>query len=212
MYGCKKQKRCACVNQLFAKTLRKLREEKGLTQKQLGQMLFVNHSTITRWENASRLPDVTMMSRIAECLGVDTNDLFQLAAQSEDNPNVIMVDDCKTILTDGLNVLGEVMPNATITGFIKPREAIEYAKINQVALAILDIEMGRTSGFELSEKLLEINPRTNIVFLTAFADYSLDAWKTTASGFLLKPLTAENVQEQLKRLRYPIFSMGGEEE
>lgn len=212
MCRCKKHKRCACVNQLFAKTLRKLREEKGLTQKQLGQMLFVNHSTITRWENASRLPDVTMMSRIAECLGVDTNDLFQLAAQSEDNPNVIMVDDCKTILTDGLNVLGEVMPNATITGFIKPREAIEYAKINQVALAILDIEMGRTSGFELSEKLLEINPRTNIVFLTAFADYSLDAWKTTASGFLLKPLTAENVQEQLKRLRYPIFSMGGEEE
>lgn len=212
MYRCKKHKRCACVNQLFAKTLRKLREEKGLTQKQLGQMLFVNHSTITRWENASRLPDVTMMSRIAECLGVDTNDLFQLAAQSEDNPNVIMVDDCKTILTDGLNVLGEVMPNATITGFIKPREAIEYAKINQVALAILDIEMGRTSGFELSQKLLEINPRTNIVFLTAFADYSLDAWKTTASGFLLKPLTAENVQEQLKRLRYPIFSMGGEEE
>lgn len=200
------------MNQLFAKTLRKLREEKGLTQKQLGQMLFVNHSTITRWENASRLPDVTMMSRIAECLGVDTNDLFQLAAQSEDNPNVIMVDDCKTILTDGLNVLGEVMPNATITGFIKPREAIEYAKINQVVLAILDIEMGRTSGFELSQKLLEINPRTNIVFLTAFADYSLDAWKTTASGFLLKPLTAENVQEQLKRLRYPIFSMGGEEE
>lgn len=212
MYRCKKHKRCACVNQLFAKTLRKLREEKGLTQKQLGQMLFVNHSTITRWENASRLPDVTMMSRIAECLGVDTNDLFQLAAQSEDNPNVIMVDDCKTILTDGLNVLGEVMPNAAIAGFIKPREAVEYAKTNQVALAILDIEMGRTSGFELSEKLLEINPRTNIVFLTAYADYSLDAWKTTASGFLLKPLTAENVQEQLKRLRYPIAAVGGEDE
>lgn len=200
------------MNQLFAKTLRKLREEKGLTQKQLGQMLFVNHSTITRWENASRLPDVTMMSRIAECLGVDTNDLFQLAAQSEENPNVIMVDDCKTILTDGLNVLGEVMPNAAIAGFIKPREAVEYAKTNQVALAILDIEMGRTSGFELSEKLLEINPRTNIVFLTAYADYSLDAWKTTASGFLLKPLTAENVQEQLKRLRYPIAAVGGEDE
>lgn len=199
------------MNQLFAKTLRKLREEKGLTQKQLGQMLFVNHSTITRWENASRLPDVTMMSRIAECLGVDTNDLFQLAAQSEDNPNVIMVDDCKTILTDGLNVLGEVMPNAAIAGFIKPREAIEYAKTNQVALAILDIEMGRTSGFELSEKLLEINPRTNIVFLTAYADYSLDAWKTKASGFLLKPLTLEDVKEQLKMLRYP-FSMGGADE
>lgn len=200
------------MNQLFAKTLRKLREEKGLTQKQLGEKLFVNHSTITRWENASRLPDFTMVRRLAECLGVDTNDLIQAAFQSEDNPIVIMVDDCKAILTDGLNVLGEVLPSATITGFIKPREAIEYAKINQVALAILDIEMGRTSGFELSQKLLEINSHTNIVFLTAYADYSLDAWNTTASGFLLKPITAEKVQDQLKKLRYPIFPMGGEDE
>jgi len=200
------------VNQLFAKTLRKLREEKGLTQKQLGEKLFVNHSTITRWENASRLPDFTMIRRLAECLGVDANDLIQTAFQSEDHPNVIIVDDCKAILSDGLNVLEEALPNAAITGFIKPKEAIEYAQTNQVALAILDIEMGRTSGFELSQKLLEINSRTNIVFLTAYADYSLDAWKTTASGFLLKPVTAEKIHEMLKRLRYPIFPMGGEDE
>ena len=172
--------------------------------------MFVNHSTIARWENASRLPDATMIPRLAGCLGVDVNTLFQLAAQSEESPNVIMVDDSKVILSDGLNVLGEVMPNATITGFIWPLEAIEYAKMNRVALAILDIELGSASGLDLCRTLLEINPRTNVVFLTAYPDYSLDAWKTAASGFMVKPLTAESVREQLKRLRYP-FSTGGTE-
>ena len=196
------------MNVLFAETLRKLREEKGISQKELGKRMFVNHSTIARWENASRLPDATMIPRLASCLGVDVNTLFQLAAQSEESPNVIMVDDSKVILADGLAVLGEVMPNATITGFIWPLEAIEYARMNRVALAVLDIELGTASGFDLCRTLLDINPRTNIVFLTAYADYSIEAWKTLASGFLLKPLTPEDVREQLKRLRYP-FSTGG---
>ena len=173
--------------------------------------MFVNHSTVARWENSSRLPDAIMITRLAKCLGVDTNELFSLAAQSEESPNVIIVEDSKVILSDCLSVLGEVMPNATITGFIWPIEAIEYAKKNRVALAILDIELGTSSGFDLCRTLLEINSSTNIVFLTAYANYSLDAWKTEASGFMLKPLTAEDVKEQLKKLRYP-FQAGGIDE
>ena len=199
------------VNNLFAETLRKVREEKGISQSKLGKQMFVNHSTIARWESGARLPDITMIPRLASCLGVDANMLFQLAAQSEESPNVIMVDDNSVILTDSLNVLSEVMPNATITGFIWPLEAIEYAKKNQIGLAILDIELGSASGLDLCRTLLEINPRTNIVFLTAYPDYSLDAWETMASGFMLKPLTPDDVRAQLKKLRYP-FSTGGEDE
>ena len=193
------------MNSLFAKTLRQLREEKGLSQKQLGQKVFVTHSTVARWENASRLPDAMMIMRLAKCLGVDVNSLFQLASQSEESPNVIVVDDSRVILSDALSVLGEAMPDANITGFIWPLEAVEYAKKNPVALAVLDIELGTASGLDLCKTLIEINPRTNIVFLTAYADYSLDAWKTEASGFMLKPLAIEDVKEQLKKLRYPFL-------
>ena len=199
------------MNQVFAETLRKLRGERGLSQTQLGKEMYVNHSTIARWENGTRLPDAAMILRLAKCLGVDANMLFQLAAQSEESPNVIMVDDSKVILTEGLAILGEVMPNASIAGFIWPMEAIEYAKTNRIALAVLDIELGTASGLDLCGTLLNINPYTNIVFLTAYPDYSLDAWKTEACGFLLKPLTTEGLKEQLKKLRYP-FSMGGTEE
>ena len=175
---------CIAVNYVFSETLRKLREDKGLTQKQLGKLMFVNHSTIARWENATRLPDAAMISRLAKCLGADVNALFQLVAQSEECPSIIIVDDNKVILSEGVAVLEEAVPNATITGFIWPLEAIEYAKMNRVALAFLDIELGSASGLDLCRTLLDINPRTNIVFVTAYADYFVVFMLCCLSGLL----------------------------
>ena len=114
--------------------------------------------------------------------------------------------DRKLILSGGLPILESVMPNATVTGFTDADEAIEYARQNRVALAFLDIELRNTNGLELCRALLNINPRTNVVYLTAYGDYALDAWSTGACGFMLKPITPEGVKEQLKKLRYPFFS------
>ena len=193
---------------LFSQTLKRLRTEKGISQIQLAQKLFVDRSTITRWENGSRLPNNMMINRISKLFGTDINLLLNAAAESDESLDVILVDDRKIILTGGLPVLEAVMPNATVTGFTRVSEAIEYAKANRVALAFLDIEMGKMSGLELCRALLEINPRTNVVYLTAYSDYAVDAWGTGASGFMRKPITQEGVQAQLKNLRYP-FSLRG---
>ena len=199
------------MNTEFAETLRKLRTEKGLSQKQLASKLFINHSTVARWESGIRLPDATMVPRIAKCLGVNVNRLFDLTAAADEFPNVIIVDDNEVILCHVLTVLEELMPDATIMGFIWPLKAIEYAKVNRVELAILDIELGAASGLDLCHTLLEINPCTNVVYLTAYPEYALDAWKTEARGFLIKPLAPEDVKEQLKRLHIPL-STGDPEE
>lgn len=198
------------MSMLFAETLKKIRTDKGFSQKKLADMMFVTRSTVSRWENGSRLPDVMMISRLSQCLGTDFNTLLSSVAKSDDTPNIIIVDDRQMFLSNAIPVLEEVMPNAIITGFTKPSEAIKFAAVNQIALAFLDIELGKTNGFELCRTLLELNPRTNVVFLTAYPEYSFDAWKTCASGFTLKPITAEGVREQLKKLRYP-FSLGGDE-
>ena len=193
------------MSMLFAETLKKLRVEKGLSQREMAEQVYVTHSTVARWESGSRLPDAVMISRLSKCLGVDVGTLLSAAAESDESLNVILVDDRKIILTGGLPVLEAAMPNATVTGFSRPSEALEYAKANRVALAFLDIEMGKMSGLELCQKLLEINPRTNVVYLTAYSDYAVDAWKTGASGFMLKPLTPEGIRDQLQRLRYPFY-------
>ena len=108
------------MNDQFAESLRKLREARGLSQKQLGEQIFTTQSTVAHWENGSRLPDAEMMLRIAKCLGVDAKVLYQLAARSEEILNVIMVDDNQVILTGGLPILEAVLPNATIIGFTRP--------------------------------------------------------------------------------------------
>jgi transcriptional regulator with XRE-family HTH domain len=193
---------------IFAETLKKLRAEKGLSQRELAERLYVTRSTVARWENGSRLPDAAMISRLSSCFNTDFSTLLSIAAESDNIPNVIMVDDGKIFLSGALPVLEEVMPNAKVTGFTRPSEAIEYAKTNRVALAFLDIEMGKNSGFDLCRTLLDLSPRTNVVYLTAYVEYSYDAWSTGASGFLLKPITPDGVRVQLKNLRYP-FSSGG---
>ena len=196
------------MNTLFADTLKKLRKDKGLSQRALAEKMYVTNATVSRWESGYRLPDAVMISRLSEVLGADVNALFNAAAQSDEYPNVIMVDDNKIILNGGLPILEKVIPNANVTGFIKPSEAVEYAKANRIALAFLDIEMGITSGLDLCRELLAVNPRTNVVYLTAYSEYSFEAWDTGAIGFMVKPITPEGVKKQLERLRYPFWTGG----
>lgn len=197
------------MSHYFSDTLKRLRTEKGLSQLELAEKMYVTRSTVSRWESGHRLPDAAMLYRLSEVLGVDINILFAAVEQSDVCPNVIMVDDNKIILSGGLPILQEVMPNASVTGFTKPKDAIEYVKANRVVLAFLDIEMGTISGLDVCREMLNANPRLNVVYLTAYRDYSYDAWGTGACGFMLKPITAEGVREQLNHLRYP-FRTGGE--
>ena len=195
------------MNILFAEILKKLRTEKGLSQQGLAKRMYVNRSTVARWENGSRLPDAVMISRLSQCLDAPVSTLLSAAAKSDGIPNIIMVDDRKIFLSGTLPILEEAMPDTSITGFTRPSEAVEFAKTNLVTLAFLDIELGKANGLDLCRTLLGINPMTNVVYLTAHVEYSFDAWSTGACGFLLKPLTVEAVREQLKNLRHPFSSM-----
>lgn len=190
----------------FAERLRRLRTEKGITQQKLASMMYVDRSSIARWENGLRVPDMVLLSRLAKCLGVKVSLLIPDETLSQDIPTVIIVDDEPPILAGGLSTLSEALPGAEITGFTKPREALEFALNHRIDLAFLDIEMGKTSGFELCEKLLSFNPFTNVVFLTAYPNYALSAWKTKAKGFLVKPLGIQEVTEQLEKLKISVPS------
>ena len=161
------------MNTSFAETLRRLRTERGLSQQELAKQMYVTRSTVARWESGSRLPDAAMISRLSRFLNVDVNTLMSAVSEGDEQPNVIMVDDRKIILTGALPILKDVMPGAVITGFTRPSEAVEYARANRVALAFLDIEMGKTSGIDLCRTLLEINPRTNVIYLTAYISLAL---------------------------------------
>ena len=193
------------MSKSFADTLKQIRTEQGLSQQQLADKLFVDRSSIANWESGRRIPNALLITRIAETLGVDIGTLMTSVNEEEEaRPRVIVLDDEKIILRGEMITLEKVMPNASITGFSNPDDAITYAKSNNIRIIFSDIEMGAVNGIELSKEFLKINPRTNIIFLTAYADYSIDAWSTGASGFMVKPITEDSLKKQLEHLRYPV--------
>jgi len=195
----------------FAEILRKYRLQSGLSQQELANRIFVERSSVASWETGRRIPDVTMILRIAEALDVSPDSLLEQAAVSSaetgsERPAVLAADDEPIALEGAVSILRATLTGADVTGFGKPSDVLAFARKKPVALAFLDIELERTSGLLLCEELLKIHPKTNVIFLTAYADYALDAWSTGASGFVVKPLTADMIRAQLSRLRYP---MGG---
>ena len=192
----------------FGETLLTNRKQKGLSQQQLADRIPVSRSSVANWEADRRLPNATIIAKIAEVLDVGVSELLDAANEEGSNPVVIIVDDNKIILTGGTPIIEKAIPNATVVGFSKPSQAIEFVKENRISLAFLDIELGLSNGIDLCNTLLDINPRMNVIFLTAYPEYSIEAWNTKASGFMVKPITLEGVKIQLKKLRHP-FPTGG---
>ena len=192
------------MNDSFSEILKSFRTEKNLSQQQLADMLFVERTTIANWESGRRTPDAVLLLQISKCLDIDVNILLETISNTVEVPNIMMVDDESIILKSGMAVIANLLPNASLTGFSSPTEALSFAKSNRVHLAYIDIEMGKLNGLELCRELLKINPRTNVIYLTAYPDYALEAWDTGACGFAVKPLTAEQARNHLTRLKFPI--------
>jgi len=192
------------LNESFANALRRLRRENNLSQQELADRLSIGRSAVANWESGRRLPDPLLITRVAKCLGVEISELLNIGDPKTFVKQVMLVDDEAIVLSGSMNTVSMAMPSASIRGFTRPSEALSFAEKNHVSLAFVDIELGRTSGLSLCEKLIEVSPLTNIVFLTAYPDYAFDAWDTLACGFLVKPLQEEDVTGILKKLRHPL--------
>ena len=117
---------------------------------------------------------------------------------------IIVVDDEMA----ALNLLKEEVqvakPEAQVLAFASSVSALEYIKCNTVEIAFLDIEMPGISGIDLAHKIKGTQPNTNIIFVTAYREYGLEAMELHASGYLLKPVNQEGILRELNGLRYPI--------
>lgn len=60
----------------IGKFIQQLRKEKGLTQKELGNLVNVSDKTISKWENSNSIPDTAMLPALCEALEVTVNELL----------------------------------------------------------------------------------------------------------------------------------------
>ena len=121
---------------------------------------------------------------------------------------MIAVDDENAALSVLMDAIAEATTeqysDVHIEGFRSTGEALLFAKEHAVDVAFLDIEMREMTGLELAKKLKGISPKINIVFVTGYSEYMKQAISLHASGYLTKPVRAEDVAEELDNLLHPI--------
>lgn len=73
-------------NYITSATIKRLREEKGITQTQLAEQIGVSSKAVSKWETAKGLPDITLIEPLAEALGVSVMEL--MSGDTVSNKNV----------------------------------------------------------------------------------------------------------------------------
>lgn len=72
--------------QKFGAFVAALRKEKGLTQKELAQKLYVSDKAVSKWETGASIPDTALLIPLAELLGVTVTELLQCQRNPEGEP------------------------------------------------------------------------------------------------------------------------------
>lgn len=123
--------------------------------------------------------------------------------------NILAVDDEALALGDLRAAIQKALPANTPACFQSPELALDYAREHPVDVAFLDVDMPEISGLSLAKTIKDFHPAANIIFVTGYRQYAGDAFELHASGYLLKPVQAERIMQELQDLRHPINSTSG---
>ena len=118
----------------------------------------------------------------------------------------LIVDDSRLAASSLVKTMGRVNGQIECGVALTAAEAVEAYTTERYDVVFLDIEMPGVNGLELARRLKVDAPETNVVFVTAYPEYALDAWMTQASAFLVKPVDDDDVRRALDRLRTPVRS------
>ena len=113
----------------------------------------------------------------------------------------IAVDDEVYMLETLLEAVSASSDIETVEPFSSCSAALAYATDNPVDIAFLDINMRGIGGLGLAEKLTGLQPRCKIIFCTGYEEYAVSAFQLHASGYLMKPITAQAVQKEIDHIK-----------
>ncbi len=80
-------------------------------------------------------------------------------------------------------------------------EALEAIAEHKPSVAFLDIRMPGLSGMDVAAASAELSPNTQVVFVTAYNQYAMDAFEKGAIDYLLKPIEPARLASTIERLK-----------
>ena len=97
-------------------------------------------------------------------------------------------------------------PRANVQPFPAAEAALTYAQQHGCDVLLCEINPPRLDGLFLAEKIKNLNPRVNIIFVTVCSEseHAKEVMRLKPSGYLTKEATNAQILEELQNLRYPV--------
>mgnify|MGYP001430219788 CR=1 FL=1 len=112
----------------------------------------------------------------------------------------ILVDDERPALR-GLEHLLKAYPEITVIQmYTNPIKAIYEIRQLKPQVVFLDINMPQLKGIDVGSRILDSSPDTDIVFVTAYDQYAVEAFELHAMDYLLKPVTPDRLRKTIERV------------
>jgi two-component system LytT family response regulator len=111
---------------------------------------------------------------------------------------VVIIDDMPAMQQVNSRLLGECFPDVKLVGITDSVEGgVDLIQKEQPNLVLLDIELRDGTGFQLLQKLKPVTFK--IVFITAFDNYAIKAFKFSAFDYIVKPVNEIEFQQAIQR-------------
>jgi DNA-binding LytR/AlgR family response regulator len=123
--------------------------------------------------------------------------------------NCVIAED-ETLLRDALvQLLAAAWPELEVAAACEDGgAALEAIAAHQPDVAFLDIRMPGLTGLEVAAALADCSPRTQVVFVTAYDQYAIDAFERGAVDYLQKPVAPERLAATVRRLKARMAGAG----
>ena len=121
---------------------------------------------------------------------------------------ILCVDRSLLGLMDLKHKVKAVRPNAVVYGCREPDKALSIAKSEGCDVLLTEIDLGgsQREGLDFALRMQAIHPAVNIIFVTTFeeSDFARAVIQMRVSGFVRKPFTQQQLEEEFAKLRYAV--------
>src|SRR4051812_34678043 len=117
-------------------------------------------------------------------------------------PSALIAEDEQLLRDELVSLVREAWPGMEIVAACEDgAEAVEAVALHKPDVAFLDIRMPGRAGLDVAAAAAESSPATQVVFVTAYNQYAIDAFDRGAIDYLLKPVSPGRLAETVKRLQ-----------
>ena len=119
---------------------------------------------------------------------------------------IVCVDNTPIMLQSLKENASKAYPYADVQTFLSAESALDYAENFGCDVLLCEINPPRLEGLFLAEKVKNINPRVNIIFVTVCSEseHAKAVMTLKPSGYLTKEASGAQILEELQNLRYPV--------